>query len=134
MANFNSDELVQPPWMDESYFVKALGAFEHDPNVKITSLDFKPATKVGDHFASVMYRVTVEYDVPKYRKVNEKKVLIVKTEPFLEGFKTDVLKTNFLFKNEIRMYTQVLPEMERILHAAGDNTKICPRLYNTILL
>lgn len=124
---YNADELVQPPWMDEKFFAHALGKFEHDPSVKINSLDFKPATKVGDHFASVMYRVTAEYDVPKYKKVNVKRVMIVKTLPFGEGKKAEMFKDGQnVFVTENRMYTQVLPEMERLLSNAGEPCKIGP--------
>lgn len=126
-GEYNPDELVAPPWMDEKFFAHALGKFEHDPNVKINSLDFKPATKVGDHFASVMYRVTAEYDVPKYRRVNEKRVMIVKTIPFAEGAKAEMFKnSHHIFAIESKMYTQVIPEMERLLSNAGDHVKIGP--------
>lgn len=125
--SFNSDELIPPPWLNESFFALALGKFEHDPQVKINSLDFKPATKIGDHFASVMFRVTAEYDIPKYKKINEKRVMIVKTVPCTQGTKAEMLQNSPIFKVESRMYTQVLPEMERLLHAAGDDTQLCPR-------
>lgn len=128
--NYNPDEYVPPVWMDEAFFARALGKFEHDPAVKIKSLDFKPASKVGDHFASVMYRVTAIYDVPKYKKIDEKRVMIVKTLPFGDGAKADLFKnSNNIFVTESRMYAQVLPEMERLLSGAGDNTQICPK-YN----
>lgn len=114
--------------MTESFFAIALGKFEHDPNVKVHSLDIQPATKIGDHFASVMFRVTAEYDIPKYKKFNEKRTMIVKTVPFVPGAKADMLKNSPVFKTESKMYTQVLPEMERLLHAAGDDIKLCPKL------
>lgn len=130
-AEYNSDELVQPPWMDEKFFAHALGKFEHDPSVKINTLDFKPATKVGDHFASVMYRVTVEYDIPKYKKANVKRVLIVKTLPFGDGKKAALFKEGQnVFVIESRMYSQVIPEMERLLSNAGEPFKIGPTYVN----
>uniref|UniRef100_A0A336M177 CSON009903 protein n=1 Tax=Culicoides sonorensis TaxID=179676 RepID=A0A336M177_CULSO len=125
---FNNDELVPPPWMTENFFAIALGKFEHDPKLKINSIEIKPATLVGDHFASIMFRVTAEYDIPKYKKFNEKRVMIVKTVPFGDGNKAEMLKNSPIFKTESKMYAQVLPEMERLLHAAGDNIKLCPKL------
>ncbi|XP_063709154.1 uncharacterized protein LOC134837698 [Culicoides brevitarsis] len=127
--SYNPDEYVTPSWMDEKFFAHALGKFEHDPAVKINSLDFKPATKVGDHFASVMYRVTAEYDIPKYRKTNVKRVMIVKTLPFGNTRKAEMLKDAvIIFQIEGRMYSQVIPEMERLLKNAGDDFKMGPTL------
>lgn len=127
MSEFNADEYVQPSWMDEKFFAHALGKFEHDPTVKINSLDFKPATIVGDHFASVMYRVTAEYDIPKYKKSNVKRVMIVKTVPFGTGAKAELFKNGSpVFNTEGRMYSQVIPEMERLLSNVGEQFKFGP--------
>uniref|UniRef100_A0A336M4W5 CSON009904 protein n=1 Tax=Culicoides sonorensis TaxID=179676 RepID=A0A336M4W5_CULSO len=76
-----------------------------------------------------MFRVTAVYDVPKYKRANQQRVMIVKTLPFGDGAKAEMFKNSFnIFKIETKMYTQVLPEMERLLSAAGDDTKICPKL------
>ncbi|XP_063706889.1 uncharacterized protein LOC134835833 [Culicoides brevitarsis] len=127
-ANFNTDELVPPQWMDKAFFERALGSFCHDNGVIVKNFESKPATKVGDHFASIMFRVMIEYDSPKYKKIGERMSVILKTVPVMEGVKADFLKDSSAFRTEMQMYGKVLPEMERVLAASGDNTILGPRL------
>jgi len=44
--------------------------------------------------------------------------------PEEEGHKKDILKDSHIFETEILMYSKALPEFERILQEAGDNTKL----------
>lgn len=126
-TNFNTDELVPPQWMDKTFFERALRSYVHDNDVIVKNFESKPATKVGDHFASIMFRVTIEYDSPKYKKSGEKITVILKTMPVVEGMKADFMKDSPAFKIETKMYAKVLPEMERVLASAGDNTILGPR-------
>lgn len=80
------------------------------------SIDVKPGSKKGDHYASVMYRIKIDCG-------NFEKQVIVKTMPFLEGPKKDALDVS-LFEIEIRMYTEVIPYFEKTLREVGDNTVI----------
>lgn len=131
-ANFNTDELEPPQWMDKTFFERALRSYVHDDDVTIKNFESKPATKVGDHFGSIMFRVSIEYDSPKYKKLGEKERVIVKAMPFTEGTKADRMKDSPAFKIETKMYAKVLPEMERVLENAGDPTLLSPRLiYHT---
>lgn len=132
--NFNTDELEPPLWMDKTFFERALRSYVHDNDVTVKSVESKPATKVGDHFASIMFRVAIEYDSPKYKKVGEKISVIVKTMPCTEGMKAEFLKDSPAFKIETKMYSKVLPEMERVLANAGDNTLLGPRFVCYYLL
>lgn len=131
--NFNSDELEPPPWMDKTFFERTLRSYVHDNDLTVKHFESKPATKVGDHFASIMFRVSIEYDAPKYKKLGEKVSVIVKTMPCTEGMKADFLKDSPAFKIEAKMYAKVLPEMERVLSNAGDNTLLGPRLVSLSL-
>lgn len=126
--NYNTDELEPPTWMDKQFFERALRSYVHDNGVLVKNFESKPATKVGDHFASIMFRVKIEYDSPKYKKTSEKIQVIVKTMPITEGMKAEFLKDSPAFKIETKMYAKVLPEMERVLRNAGDNILLGPRL------
>uniref|UniRef100_A0A336MZ52 CSON010227 protein n=1 Tax=Culicoides sonorensis TaxID=179676 RepID=A0A336MZ52_CULSO len=127
-TNFNTDELEAPEWMNNTFFERALRSYEHDNDVSVKNFTTQPATKVGDHFASIMFRVVIEYDSPKYKKYGEKLQVIVKSMPVTKSQKSDFLEQIPAFKTEIKMYTKVIPEMERVLSSVGDATIIGPRL------
>lgn len=63
-------------------------------------------------------------------EVIEKKSLILKTEAFLDGFTKNVRKMSEvnLFDCEIRMYSETLPEIARLLKSIGVNEKFTPKL------
>ncbi|XP_022220603.2 uncharacterized protein LOC111072826 [Drosophila obscura] len=118
---FNADELVPPEWLNAEYLEKILSTYENAPELKVTDLKISPASAQGDHYASVMFRTQVEYTTGKGTFI---KPLIVKTMPEEEGHKKDMLKNSFIFETEIGTYSKALPEFERILKQAGDNTKL----------
>lgn len=92
---------------------------------KVKSCDINPATKPGEHFASIMFRVSLCFTSkanPDGRKIS----LIVKTTPIIEGVKEDMLDTS-IFDTEIKMYTRTLPEMQRLMEVAGDKEVFFPR-------
>lgn len=127
MSNeFNSDELNPPEWMNQSFFVTVLKSFESDKNnITVNNVNLAPATKNGDHYASVMFRAKVTYSTST--KKNEVISLIVKTMPVEDGQKKELLGDTPLFDTEIKMYSEVLPEMERLLKQAGEETIISPK-------
>jgi Ecdysteroid kinase-like family len=81
-------------------------------------MSLKPGSKVGDHYASVMFRLEVEVTT-KASKSTESIALILKTMPFLEGKKMDLLKDGFMFDVEIKMYDSVLPAIKVLLEKCG---------------
>ncbi|SPP84320.1 uncharacterized protein LOC117585912 isoform X1 [Drosophila guanche] len=118
---FNADELEPPQWLNATYLETILITYESAPELKVTDLKISPASAQGDHYASVMFRTTVEYTTGKG---TFNKPLIVKTMPEQDGHKKDMLSDSHLFDTEIGMYSKVLPEFERILKQAGDDTKL----------
>lgn len=130
--NFNTDELEPPLWMDSTFLERALRSYVNDSDLTVKSFESKPATKVGDHFSSIMFRINITYDSSKYKKLDEKLQVIVKAMPWKEGTKTDFFKDSPAFKIETRMYSEVLPAMHRLLEDAGDETVLSPKLiYHT---
>jgi hypothetical protein len=69
---------------------------------------------VGDHYASVMFRIVVTISDVK-SGLNEEISLVLKTMPFVEGFKMDFLRGTSLFDVEIKMYAEILPKIEPLL-------------------
>jgi len=118
---FNEDELAAPKWLDSALLRKIIQNCEMDSRVKVKDFQISPATVKGDHYASIMFKVKLVYQIEK--NVREKS-LIIKIMPEEECDKKEFLKGAPIFETEIAMYTEVLPMFERILKKSGDNTKL----------
>lgn len=125
--SFNTDEIVAPSWMDEKYFEKVLISSEANKLIKVSAIDVKPATKVGEHFASIIFRVMITYTDGKSSDAIQKSV-ILKTTPQQEGVKKEFLTGFTLFENEIEMYSNVLDPMARLLKESGETFTLAPTL------
>lgn len=80
--------------------------------------EIKPGSKAGDHYASIMFKIIATYGT-KGKIVVERR-FILKTMPEAEGQKKELLESMPVFKNEIQMYTETLPAMEKILVENGE--------------
>ncbi|EDW34174.1 GL21715 [Drosophila persimilis] len=130
LEQFNADELEAPEWLNAKFIGEILSTCEGAPELKVTDLKISPASAQGDHYASIMFRSLVEYTT---RKGVFTKPLIIKTMPEQEGHKKDMLSESHFFETEIGMYTKALPEFERILKQAGDDTKLyVPCIYHSL--
>lgn len=121
---YSVDELVAPEWMNGSFFEKAMQLAENDKTITVTGVKVRPGTKPGDHFASIMFKVTIDYKSKNNDHATKK--VVIKTAPIVEGMKMDMMKDVPLFETEIRMYTKTLPEMERYFKAAGETFMLAP--------
>lgn len=121
---FNKDEMHAPEWMDNAFFEKVLKQSENDSGLTVSENKIIPGTKPGDHFASIIFRVTVSYTS---RGKDHEVSLIIKTIPEQEGLKRDLLKGGEIFETETTMYQTVIPEMIQLLRSVGDNTELGPR-------
>lgn len=54
------------------------------------------------------------------------KSFIIKVEHYEEGFKKEMMAEAALFETEILMYTQTIPEMERLIKEVDPNESIAP--------
>ncbi|XP_022221028.2 uncharacterized protein LOC111073148 isoform X1 [Drosophila obscura] len=130
LEQFNADELEAPEWLNADFIGEILSTSEEAPELKVTDLKISPASAQGDHYASVMFRTQVEYTT---RKGVFTKPLIIKTMPEQEGHKKDMLSESHFFETEIGMYSKVLPEFQRILKQAGDDTRLyVPCIYHSL--
>ncbi|XP_035775526.1 uncharacterized protein LOC118457787 [Anopheles albimanus] len=125
---YNQDELVAPTWLDDAFFLNIIRTFEDDSAIQLkANCVLRPGTKAGDHFASVMYRMQVQYQMAsgKEKSIN----LIMKIKPALEGLKKELLDSegDDFFGKEMRMYGSVLPQMAQLLATIGEGYEY-PRL------
>ena len=121
----NPDELVPPPWMDKTFFERVIRHHEKDAKTEVKDFVITPGSKMGEHFASIMFRCVLNFS-SKFNKSGNIS-LIVKAMPHEEGMKKDLLEEAPLFKTEMAMYGDVLPEMENLWKSAGDDSKLAPK-------
>ncbi|XP_050084734.1 uncharacterized protein LOC126570787 [Anopheles aquasalis] len=125
---YNQDELVAPSWLDDAFFLNILRKFENDSAIELrANCVLRPGTKAGDHFASVMYRTQVQYQMAN--GVEKSIDLIMKIKPALEGLKKELLDSDDddFFGKEMRMYGTILPQMAQLLAGIGEDYEY-PRL------
>ncbi|XP_037947043.1 uncharacterized protein LOC119678980 [Teleopsis dalmanni] len=116
---YNTDELEAPQWLNADFLTKVLKECEGDSAITIKNYKLTPATVRGDHYASVMFRAEVDYVQTGRSKT---KSMIIKTMPEEDGSKKELLQETHIFETEIGIYSEVIPRMEKILRAVGDNT------------
>ncbi|XP_004518083.1 uncharacterized protein LOC101457352 [Ceratitis capitata] len=131
LNEFNADELQAPEWLNDDFFLKVLTNCENKTNkIILNNAKISPASMKGDHYASVMFRALLDYDLDG---VAQTKSVIVKTMPETEGHKKEMLGKSNIFETEINMYTDVIPRFEQILRDCGDNTVLgAPCLYSSL--
>uniref|UniRef100_A0A336KL31 CSON009900 protein n=1 Tax=Culicoides sonorensis TaxID=179676 RepID=A0A336KL31_CULSO len=127
LIDFHKDELILPEWLNKEYFENVLKSYKKCETVKIIDLITSPGTAPGEHFASIMFRVNLTYQCDVNENEEQSK-FILKTVPIEEGVKMDFLKDSTAFPTEMRMYGEILPKMQKLLHDVGDTTIFAPEL------
>lgn len=122
---FNTDELVPPEWLGDQFFQNILRESENDSGLVINEIIVRPASKKGEHFASIMFRVRVNFTSNSKDCTTS---LIVKTMPFVESLKKEMLRNSPIFDIEMKMYGETIPAMERLLRSIGDKTQFGGRM------
>ncbi|KAL5290994.1 hypothetical protein ACFFRR_010417 [Megaselia abdita] len=120
---YNEDELNAPEWMNKEFFEKILRGAENDDSVQVKEVELRPGSSKGDHYASLMFRAIIKYENNSF--TNLEKSLLVKTMPFVDGPKKQMLKSMNIFDVEIKMYNEVIPQFQKLLRDSGDLTEIC---------
>lgn len=95
--------------------------------LKITEFKISPAAKASEHFASLIYRIHMNYISSTLNK-NQEMSVILKTEPFIEGVLKDRIGSKNLFKTEMKMYSETLPNLEKLFKLIGEKNDTFPRL------
>ncbi|XP_046804979.1 uncharacterized protein LOC124419450 [Lucilia cuprina] len=122
MSIYNEDELVAPSWINQEFFATVLKKYENNEDININNLDISPASKKGDHYASIMFRCQLSYSIANCSE-SKQRSLVLKTLPD-SGTKADFLQQSKVFETEISMYTESLPKIEKILAECGEPTKL----------
>lgn len=84
--------LETPTWLDVCFVEKVLRKSEGDNSIQVIDIFLKPATAKGDNYTSDMIRITVEFSRDQGgRKITEKKSIIAKLSPMIEGARQDLV-------------------------------------------
>lgn len=101
-----------PSWLNQDFAQEILRNHEGDNSIEVTDMFTKSATSKGDNYASDMFRIYLE--VARNRggkKVTEKRSLIMKVAPTVEGPRKDLIEKANIFMTEINMMTNTLKRM-----------------------
>ncbi|KAJ8683611.1 hypothetical protein QAD02_019403 [Eretmocerus hayati] len=108
------DQIYQ--WVDVRFMEKILRQSEKDTSIAVSDVFIRAATAKGDNYTSDMFRVTVEYSRLNDReRIEQKKTVIVKVEPIIEGPHKDLIVMSNIFTTEMNMMSLTLPKMNEIL-------------------
>ncbi|KAJ8720717.1 hypothetical protein PYW08_006182 [Mythimna loreyi] len=82
-----------------------------EQDLKVTKVVFSPVGQAGDNFVANVKRITIEGE-------NGSLKMVVKIASAFEMLR-QMTNTEIMFKNEITMYTEVLPKLVQLQQAAG---------------
>lgn len=102
---------------------------EKDATARVFSFEIGPGGKPGENFASALFRAKVIY-VSKYAKSEKTISLIIKAKPVLGpemAIFAEIHEKSPFFPTEMSMYRNILPQIQSLLSAAGDNEMLSPK-------
>ncbi|XP_073819369.1 uncharacterized protein [Musca autumnalis] len=121
-----TDENERPQWLSDQYVEKILKKYLNENELKLQSVNVKPATAKGESFSSVINRVRALYYVPLSKEPCEISFLY-KTTFENNGFLASVLEKYDVLNTEMQMYEKVLPQMQKSLWDIGDEDQLFAR-------
>jgi len=84
--------LETPTWLNLCFVEKILRKSEGDNSIQVIDIVSKPATAKGDNYTSDMIRIAVEFSRDQGgHKITEKKSIIVKLSPIIEGVRQELV-------------------------------------------
>ncbi|XP_070497822.1 uncharacterized protein [Chironomus tepperi] len=115
-----------PSYLNEEYFRSIFT----DKSQEILNFKIEGASKPGDNFVGAVYRITITTSTDRHQ--------FIAKAPSTSGHETlhSYLSNDFvgdLFKCEIKVYEEVLPEILKIWSQAGYDDVLCPRLIHQSL-
>lgn len=111
-------------WLNESTFEAILRRSCKNDKLQVISLNIQEALPRGENNSSQMLRVTVRYNDGSSEVVES---FIVKGMVIL--FDPSIIAEMKLFEKEIRIYTQVIPAITKLLQSIGDDSALSAKYY-----
>lgn len=115
-------EVKAPAWIDQSFIEKAIKFYRTDDSIQILSFNIKKS--FSEHFASAMFcsEIIFKSTGSESETIN----VVIKVKPIDEGLKAEIVDGGPLFENEIKMYQETLPAMEKLLKKSGMAVELAP--------
>ena len=112
-----------PDWLNKKFLETVIRQYKNDNS--ITVIEFSLNGTFSEHFASSMYRVSIEFKSKQFKN-NENIKVVVKAQPADEGIIKDVTSGGPLFETEISMYRKVLPMFKQLFGSKGEHITFSP--------
>lgn len=131
MKHFRSQSLSVEnvnEWLDEKIFLKVIENHLDlkDDEIKILSIDTRPATKPGDNYMAVLLRSKLEVE----KKNGEKLSLSYIVKCLLSSvYNKDMVSGYGAFPKEKKMYSELIPAFEKLYADAGVSVTLGPKCY-----
>lgn len=120
---------IIPDFLDEKFFDKVIRHAEKDSNAKVSEFTIDAAGKPGENFASAIFRSKITFK-SKFAKDGKTISVIIKVKPILQGefaAWAEIIEKSPFFRIEMDFYGKILPEIQSLLSAAGDNDILSPK-------
>ncbi|KAH8295108.1 hypothetical protein KR018_007273 [Drosophila ironensis] len=114
-----------PAWLTSEYLEKALRRHYNDSQLKVVSVQRKPALTKGENYGAVLTRINLVYTLGTGSEIEDH--LIAKTALEDEDADTRERKAPYdIYNRELDIYEQVLPKLQKL---AGE--QIVPKVVHT---
>jgi hypothetical protein len=102
-----------PQWLDEAFLQRAIQSYRSDDTISIVK--FSAQSAFGEHYASKMYRASVEFKSLKFQQSdNEVLNVVIKAQPINDVKLEAIVSEGPLFETEIEMLQKVIPLMHQL--------------------
>lgn len=127
--NFNMSSSI-PSWVNQEFFEKVIRYKESNSHAEVIGFKVNPATKPGENFASIIFRVTITYKV--HSESDEETIsVILKIQPEPEQKDEEMFLGKILtkmFHNEAEAYENVLPLINELWRSNGIDDHLNPKI------
>lgn len=119
-----------PKWMNQSYFENVVRHMENDSAAEVEDFTLSSGSKLGDHYGSSIFCATINFK-SKFTDGKSKKLSVIIKTQMIDGnydeknFK--LLTESPLFRIEMAVFGKVLPEVQSLWEAVGDDESLSPR-------
>lgn len=107
-------------WLNKNFFEKVIKHFTKDEAASVREFEIQSGSKPGESFASDLYRASINYATETETKSIS---VILKVMPS-EGGDIDSKR---MMKCEMKMYGEILIDINRVLLDAREPIKLFPR-------
>lgn len=118
-----SEGPTTPEWMDKKFFETVIRQYKSDGSITVVEFTFNGT--FSDHFASEMYRVSIEFKSKQSTNTETIRV-VVKAKASEESLAKGEKAGGPLFDTEISMYRDVLPTFQQLFESKGEKINIYP--------